>query len=311
MQQTTSLHTSEAAGAWVTIGVFDGVHLGHQQILKNLAAGAHAQGAPAVVLTFDPHPQEVLRGPVKSFYLNSPEEKAAHIAELGIDLLITHPFDKATAQMSAREFVTELKQRLGMTQLWVGHDFALGRNREGDFPALLALGKELGFSVHPVEAVMLDGEIVSSSRIRMLLSEAKVEAAARLLGRPYSLSGEVVDGAKRGRSIGIPTANTAINEKRLVPPTGVYVTWAHIGQSRWGAVTNIGLRPTFDDQLPAPVVETYMLDYERGEFYGQTLRLDFASRLRAEQRFNGVEELLAQIHIDIETARTVLRQPTD
>lgn len=306
MQHFASLQVAHIQNAWLTIGAFDGVHLGHQQILKQLTAGAHAKGAPAVVLTFDPHPEEVLRGPRSRFYLNTPQQQAEQLAALGVDVLVRHPFTRETAATSARDFVQLLKEHLGLEELWVGHDFALGRNREGDFAALQTLGAELGFSLHPVPALELDGAPVSSSRIRGLIAEGDVAAAARLLGRPFALAGEVVAGAQRGRSIGIPTANVAVDDKLALPANGVYVTRARLGGQAWGAVTNIGLRPTFEDGTLAPVVEAHLLDYAGGEFYGQQLQLDFLARLRAEQRFEGVEALLAQIQRDIAAARQQL-----
>jgi riboflavin kinase/FMN adenylyltransferase len=294
--------------AWLTIGAFDGVHLGHQRILKDLTAGAHQQNAPAVVLSFDPHPAEVLRGPRNNFYLMSSVAKAQQLELLGVDVLITQPFSLEFSKTSARDFVTQLKDRLDLKELWIGHDFALGHNREGDFATLQKFGAEMGFSVHALVAVELDGEPVSSSRIRKLLGDGDVQKAARLLGRPYSLAGEVTGGAKRGRSIGIPTANLALWEKRAVPASGVYVTWATLGDKRYGSVTNIGVRPTFEDKLLAPVVEAHLLDYDGGEFYGQTLRLDFIARLRGEQRFGSVTDLVSQIHRDIEAGRIVLSE---
>jgi riboflavin kinase/FMN adenylyltransferase len=311
MQQFHSLQGTQLTNTWLTIGVFDGVHLGHQKILKDLTAAAHAQGAAAVVLTFQPHPVEVLRGPVQTFYLSSPADKAEHIAALGVDALITQEFTPALAQTPARDFVSQLSSALDFRQLWVGHDFALGHNREGNIPTLIEYGKQLNFSVHPLDAVRLHGEIVSSSRIRALLAEGNVDAAARLLGRPYSLAGPVSGGAGRGRGIGIPTANLGLSVQRALPAKGVYVTWATLGARRWGSVTNIGVRPTFEDQPAAPVVETHLLDYDGGEFYGETLRLDFVTRLRAEQKFSGVEALLAQIHTDIAAGRRVLTARAD
>lgn len=306
MQHFASLQAAHIHNAWLTIGAFDGVHLGHQQILKQLTAGAHAKGAPAVVLTFAPHPEEVLRGPRSRFYLNTPSQQAEQLAALGVDVLVRQPFTKETAATSAGDFVQLLKEHLGLEQLWVGHDFALGRNREGDFATLQTLGAQLGFSLHPVPALELDGAPVSSSRIRALLAEGDVSAAARLLGRPFALAGEVVAGAQRGRGIGIPTANIAVDEKLALPANGVYVTRARLGGQEWGAVTNVGLRPTFADGTLAPVVEAHLLDYAGAEFYGQQLELDFLARLRAEQRFDGVEALLAQIRQDIEAARELL-----
>lgn len=306
MQQLPSLQQARLTKSWLTIGVFDGVHVGHQKLIKDLATSAHAAGVAAVVLTFDPHPVEVLRGPRDAFYLSGPREKANQIEVLGADALVTQTFDQKLANTFARDFVLQLKKHLGFEQLWVGHDFALGHDREGDVPKLREFGKELGFAVHLVDPVELDGAVVSSSRVRRLLAEGDVLAASRLLGRPYSLSGEVVSGAKRGRSIGVPTANIQVSSRRVVPATGVYVCWAYLGGQRWGAVTNIGLRPTFDDKLPAPVVEAHILDYDGGEFYGQTLGLDFVSRLRPEQKFSGVEELIAQIGRDTDQARAQL-----
>jgi riboflavin kinase/FMN adenylyltransferase len=307
MQQFSSLQEAAASQAWLTIGAFDGLHLGHQQILKDLTAGAHAASAPAVVLTFEPHPAEVLRGPRTNFYLSDPQDKAELLAAAGVDVLVTHPFDDSVRNTRAADFVGLMKKQLGLSQLWVGHDFALGRNREGDVPALQRLGLELDFSVHPVPAVHVDGEVVSSSLVRSLLAAGDVEKAARLLGRRYTLAGSVISGAKRGRTIGIPTANVQAPAKRLVPATGVYVTWAWLGERRLPSVTNIGLRPTFEDGTPAPVVEAHVLDYAGDEFYGQRLKLEFVSRLRGEQKFAGVDELVKQIHADIAQARTLLK----
>lgn len=303
MQLYNSLQAARLEGTWLTIGAFDGVHLGHQKILSELTAGAHARGAPAVALSFFPHPVEVLRGPRRAFYLSSPEEKIELLEELGLDALVVHPFDALVAQTPARDFVEQLKQQLDLKQLWMGHDFALGHNRQGDFPTLQRFGAEMGFELHPVEAVELDGAPISSSRVRALLSEGKVEDAARCLGRPYALGGKVVRGAGRGASIGIPTANLDVWPKRAVPASGVYVCRAHIRGRIWGAVTNIGVRPTFEDQLVAPVVETHILDYAGDSLYGRQLRLEFLARLRDEKRFSSVDALIAQIQKDVEAGR--------
>jgi riboflavin kinase/FMN adenylyltransferase len=303
MQHYSSLQDARVQGAWLTIGAFDGVHLGHQKVLKELTAGAHANGAPAVALSFFPHPVEVLRGPLQAFYLSSPEEKLGLLEALGLDVLIQHPFDEQMAQTPAREFVEQLKGQLDLQQLWVGHDFALGHNREGDFPTLQRFGTEMGFEVRAVGALELDGEPISSSRIRRLLGEGRVEDAARCLGRPYTLTGEVVKGAGRGASIGIPTANLQIWPKRALPASGVYVCRVGAGDHTWGAVTNIGVRPTFDEKLRVPVVETHILDYAGDSLYGKPLHLEFLARLRDEKRFAGVDELIAQIKSDIEAGR--------
>lgn len=306
MQHLHSLQAASAQSAWLTIGSFDGLHLGHQQILKELTTGAHAQSAPAVVLTFEPHPAEELRGPLENFYLSDPAEKIDLFAELGVDILISHPFDKQVRNTPARQFVELMYNRLKPSRLWVGHDFALGRNRQGDFDALSRMGAELGFSVQRVEPVLVDGELVSSSAIRRLLTAGDAAKAASLLGRLYNLSGTVVRGAQRGRGLGIPTANLQVSSKRLVPANGVYVTWAWLSEHRQPSVTNVGLRPTFEDGAPAPVVETHLLDYSGDEFYNQPMKLEFVSRLRGERKFAGVDELVRQIHADVEQARAVL-----
>lgn len=303
MQLFSSLQDAHFDSAWLTIGAFDGVHRGHQEILQSLVAEAHAVGAAALVLSFYPHPIEILRGPLESYYLSNREEKAAWIAELGLDALIIHPFDKQVEETRAADFVAQLKDHLGLAHLWVGHDFTLGHQREGDIDFLRKLGKKLNYELREVGAVKIGGEIVSSSRIRKLLELGEIEKVGTFLGRPFGLPGKVVRGEGRGRSIGIPTANLEIWPKRAVPAPGVYVCGAWLDGKAWPAVTNIGVRPTFEDELLAPVVESHFLDYDGGEFYGQDVRLDFLARLRNEKRFPDVDALLAQIALDITEAR--------
>lgn len=306
MQHFTSLGDVRLADAWLTIGSFDGVHLGHRQILGELTAGAHAVGAPAVVLTFFPHPAVVLRAPRQHEYLTDPEEKAVLLGQAGVDVVITHPFNEDVSHIPAADFMAQLHAHLGLTQLWVGHDFALGHNREGDLPTLREIGQQLGYTVHAIDAITVDGgQIVSSSLIRQLLRQGEVVEAGSLLGRPYRLAGEVVHGDKRGRTIDIPTANLSIWPERLIPGIGVYACRAHLAGVAYGAVTNVGVRPTFkhDD---APHVETHLLDFDQGEVYGQEIQLEFLARLRNEKRFSSVQELITQIHADIAKARVLL-----
>jgi riboflavin kinase/FMN adenylyltransferase len=307
MQHIYGLQDANVSGVWLSIGSFDGVHLGHQSIINQLTAGAHAAGAPAVVLTFYPHPSVVLRGPRESFYLTTPEEKAALLANLGVDLVITHPFNQEVAQLSAEDFLGQLVTHLTMQQLWVGYDFSLGRNREGSLPKLRQLGQkpENNFSVQEVSAFSVDGQIVSSSRIRTLLEAGEVKPAASLLGRSFSISGEVVSGEGRGRKLGIPTANLKISKERVVPGAGVYACLATYQGKTYPAVTNIGVRPTFEDQPVAPRVESHLLDFHQ-DIYGEMISLSFEARLRGEMRFQSVDALVAQINSDIETAREVL-----
>lgn len=305
MQHFASLQDINLQDAWLTIGSFDGVHIGHQQILKDLTAGAGKVGAPAVLLTFYPHPAVVLRGPRESFYLTTPEEKAEFLGEAGVDIVITHPFDHNVAAISAQDFVTRLKEHLGFTQLFVGHDFALGHNREGDVPALRRFGAEMGFEVHEITPVKHNGEVVSSSLIRQLLFDGKIKQANKLLGKPFSLVGDVENGEGRGRTIGIPTANLAIWKERATPGSGVYVCRAEVNRQSWQAVVNIGVRPTFESEVTAPTLEAHLLDFDE-DIYGESMRLEFLMRLRGEKKFAGVEELVTQIKADIAEAREIL-----
>ncbi len=302
MQHYTSLAPLHLRNTWVTIGVFDGVHVGHQALLRDFVAEAHQHDAQAVVVTFYPHPAEVLGSVEVPFYLTSPEEKAARIAALGVDVLVTHPFDREVAQRSAYDFMADLHAHLGLRRLWVGYDFALGRHREGDIPTLRRLGQRLGYSLHVVEAYVLDGEVVSSTRIRQALYAGDVAGAARLLGRWYDVQGEVVRGDGRGRTLGFPTANLAVWPKRLIPKAGVYACYAEVAGRVHPAVVNIGTRPTFASQAAPPRIEAHLLDFS-GELYGQKLTLQFVARLRDERRFPSPEALAAQINRDIEVAR--------
>lgn len=306
MQHFTSLNEVRLQDAWLTIGSFDGVHRGHQAILRRLVAGAHEAGAPAVALTFHPHPATVLRGRNGPFYLTSPEERAELMGALGVDVVITHPFDRKVAALTAQEFIARLHVALGMRHLLVGPDFALGHNREGDIPRLRELGKEYGYVVRTAGMVRVANEGVSSSRIRRCLDEGDVRMAARLLGRPYWIGGEIVPGDGRGRTIGIPTANLDTPIDRAMPRVGVYACRAVFDGVHYPAVTNIGVRPTFVEQQVAPRAETHLLEY-RGDLYGKMARLEFVERLRDEQRFPNAEALVAQIHADIHQAKKVLR----
>ncbi len=291
--------------AWLTIGTFDGVHIGHQEIIRGLVAGAHAEGAPAVVLTFHPHPAVVVRGRKGAFYLTLPDERAALLGELGVDVVITQPFDLQVAATSAPGFLQTLKERLGLCQLWVGHDFALGHARSGNVDVLRQLGAQLGYQLHVISPVWFSDQVVSSSQVRALLGAGQVRQASQLLGRPYRLSGQVTHGDKRGRTIGVPTANLDPGDEKLVPGKGVYACLAEIEGRQWPAATNIGVRPTFDGQDPLPYIEAHLLDFS-GDLYGKTVQLSFLEHLRDEQRFVDTEALVEQIQQDIQQTRFVV-----
>ena len=306
MRHVTSLEELQLGQpAALTIGAFDGVHRGHQALIGALVADAHANGRAAVVLTFFPHPSVVLRGRRPSFYLSSPDEKVAYLSELGVDSVVTHPFDLAVSKITAAEFVDRLVTYAHLAELWCGADFALGHNREGTVEFLQAEGDRRGFKVRIMSPFLIDGEVISSTRIRQTLRDGAVEQAARYLGRPFRVTGQVVEGAKRGRQLGIPTANLSIWDERAVPAVGVYACRATHAGGQTQAVVNIGFRPTFEGAPPQPVVEAHLLDYS-GNLYGQALSLDFIARLRPEIKFPGIEPLLAQIRHDIAEARQIL-----
>ena len=302
MRHYLTLEGLSLEDTWLTVGTFDGVHRGHQEIVHQLAAGAHHLGYPAVVLTFYPHPAVVLGKRSDPFYLTTPEERAALLGEFGADIVITLPFDHQLAETSAHEFVSRLSRHLGMRYLVIGQDFALGKDREGNATRLGELGIEFGYTLEVFPPIQIDGEIVSSSRIRAALAAGDLKLVTRLLGRPFAITGQVVPGDGRGHSIGIPTANLDLWVERAIPKAGVYVSQATVNGAVWGAVTNVGVRPTFETQ-PVPLrVETHLLDFT-GDLYGKEMRLNFLERLRDEQRFPDIQALLTQIHADIREAK--------
>jgi riboflavin kinase/FMN adenylyltransferase len=290
----------------VSIGVYDGVHRGHQRLLRELVKQAHDLGQRAVVISFFPHPDVVLRGVVGRYYLTSPEERAQLLEALGVDVVLTLAFDERLRQMRAADFVDQLVTRLSMRQLWVGADFALGYQREGNVAYLSALGEERGYRVRPVELVTYSeaGEVISSTSIRELLLQGRVALARDWLGRSYSVSGKVVRGDGRGRMIGFPTANLEVWEELVIPLNGVYAGWATVRGQRYAAVTNVGTRPTFDGVSVR--VEPHLLDFD-DDIYGEALCVTFEERLRAEQKFSGIDALRAQLKQDVAAARAALR----
>ena len=304
MQHYHSLEAVSLTGSWLTIGVFDGVHLGHQEIIHQLTAGAHANGAPAVVLTFFPHPTMVLTG-TEPKWLTTPDERAEILAGLGVDVVITHPFDRPTAALSSEEFMARVKKHLDVRTLLVGYDFALGRNRTGNLTRLTEIGHEMGYAVLPLDAIEGDGQIISSTLIRQQLSDGNVTGAAAKLGRNYALSGPVIHGFARGRTIGIPTANLEVPPEKVMPANGVYACWAWMDAEKYKAVVNIGVRPTFTNGEVVPRVEAHLLNFD-ADVYGRTIKLEFVEHLRSEQKFPGIDALVAQIKLDITKATETL-----
>lgn len=305
MQHYQRLNDIQLENSLVTIGSFDGVHLGHQQIIRDLVRNAGEDGVPAAVITFHPHPQLVIKNESRPYYLTLPDQRARLLGELGVDLVLTYPFDRETSQLTAEAFTSKLLERFNFTELWIGYDFALGRDREGNAAKLRELGLRLGFQVHEVPPYSFQGELVSSSGIRKQIREGNLKAAAQLLGRPFEVAGEVIRGDDRGKSLGFATSNLAVPPEVVDIKPGVYACWAEIGGKVHAAVTNVGFRPTFGPDLTAPRIEAHLLDFS-GDLYGQELRLGFVDRLRDELKFEKASDLVQQIHQDIARARQIL-----
>ena len=291
----------------VAVGMFDGVHIGHQHLLQRLVATARAQDCVPTVLTFFPHPDVVMGRALGRYYLTPPERRAELLGELGIECVVTHPFNDDVRQIRATEFVDRLLKHLKLRELWVGADFAMGYKREGNIGFLREEGARKGFRLEVVKLVTNDGsgQTVSSSNIRTALENGDIQTVTRRLGRPYRLTGEVVRGDGRGRTIGFPTANMDVWDEQVLPAKGVYAGWVSLNGETHMAVANIGNRPTFSGKVVT--VEAHLLDFDR-DIYGRELIFDVVERLRPEQKFNGIDELVAQIKRDVEQGRAILSE---
>ena len=289
----------------VTIGVFDGVHRGHQHLVGVLLENARGQGLASVAVTFNPHPRSVLRPGMAITYLTSLEERVEQLQALGLDAVAVLPFTSELAQLSPEDFLRMLVEELQMKLLIVGPDFALGRNRAGTIGVMRQAGQKLGFRVEVAPLLAEEGEKVGSSAIRQALSEGDLGLVARLLGRAFSLRGPVIEGDRRGRTLGFPTANMAIGVDHALPAYGVYVTRSHLRESTHESCTSIGIRPTFDVE-PRPTVETFVIDFD-DDVYGQDMRVELLHRLRGEVKFENADELIEQMHRDIRDTREWFR----
>lgn len=290
-------------GGVLTIGNFDGVHLGHQEMLRRVVARARELGAPSLVLTFDPHPMKVLHPQRAPKLIQTLRQREEAIAALGVDALVVVPFTKEFAAMPAEEFVRDLLGRcLGVREAHVGSGFAFGCGKRGNVALLSRLGEEAGVRVATLDAVSEAGEPVSSTRIRTLVEGGDVAATRTLLGRPYSMEGVISKGDRMGRKIGFPTINLR-SENELYPRDGVYVTKVLLRsfERTFTCVTNIGRRPTVYEDY-ATTVESYILDFS-SDVYGEPIRLSFFERLRDERVFPSMLELTAQIRRDVEATR--------
>jgi riboflavin kinase / FMN adenylyltransferase len=281
----------------LTLGVFDGLHLGHQLIMQTVVERARAVGAVPTVITFDPHPREVLHPESAPPLLQTFDQKIEALGVLGIEQTIVIHFDKSFAQIRAQDFLRDaVVERLHAKEVYLGCGFAFGHDREGNIDLLRSVSQSLGFFADEVPEVRLRGCRVSSSRIRELLQQGRVNLARRMLGRPYGVEGRVVRGAERGVTLGFPTANLH-PQNRVIPRNGVYVT-ATLIEGQWRrSVTNVGTRPTFESAA-ATSVETFVMNYS-GDLYGDVVRVRFLYRLRDEQKFGSVDELKSQIACDV------------
>jgi riboflavin kinase / FMN adenylyltransferase len=304
MRHYHSLEEVSVKNAWLTIGVFDGIHRGHREVIRKLTTDAHANHAPAVLLTFDPHPASVLSGQeIKC--LTTPEERADLLGSLGVDIVITQRFTRDLSTATAFEYMSQIKQTLDLKNLLVGYDFALGKGREGSANRLAEIGRELGYSVEVIHALSDESGVISSTEIRKLVGTGNVSEASKLLGYYYPMSGEVIRGAGRGRTINFPTANVDYPTQKATPSNGIYACWAHLGSEKFMAATNIGFNPTFTPDRQTPSLEAYLLDFDR-DIYGQQVKLEFVSRIRNELKFNSVEALIWKIQEDVDKTRDLL-----
>ncbi len=304
MQHHRFLEELTLKNSYLTVGVFDGVHRGHREIIHKLVRDAHMNNAPAVVLTFEPHPASVLTGR-EIRCLTTSDERADLLFSLGVDTVITQRFTPDLSAVPAHEYMSRLKSHLGLSHLLVGYDFALGKGREGNAPRLTEIGLELGYTVEVVPALGDESGVISSTEIRKLVSIGDMAEAAKLLGYRYRMGGEVIHGEGRGKKLNFPTANIDYPKQKAIPPNGIYACWARLGAERYMAATNIGLNPTFTPERKIPSLEAYLLDFDR-DIYGEILTLEFVARLRDEIRYTNVEALIEQIHEDVKQTRVLL-----
>lgn len=289
----------------VTMGNFDGLHLGHQCLIRNAVEEARRLGIPSVVLTFEPHPLKILAPERAPKLILAHKDKMQLLQSFGIDIVVIQTFDLSFARLPAETFVRNfLIDRLHIEKIWVGTDFRFGQGRKGTISDLVGWGDELGFKVGAVDPILVGGVRVGSSKIRQFVEDGRVDEAERMLGRYHFISGKVVTGHHRGRGLGFPTANISTRTE-VIPLDGIYATIIEIGAKRCLSVSNIGVNPTFGSGPRA--VESFILDFDR-DIYGEPLRLYFVKRIRPEKKFASVEQLVAQMHDDVKSARAIFER---
>jgi riboflavin kinase/FMN adenylyltransferase len=298
-------HGLALSGSVVTLGNFDGIHVGHQALVRSAIDDARRLGVPCVVLTFEPHPLKVLAPARAPKLILTHKDKMRLLQALGVDIVVVQNFDAGFAALSADEFVQKfLVERLSIQKVWVGQDLRFGKGRKGSVNDLIRQGRASSFEVGVVEPILLNGVRISSSRIRQLVEEGRVDEAEPLLRRYHFVSGRVVSGHRRGREMGFPTANIACRTE-VVPADGIYATLFQLGAKRFLSVSNIGHNPTFGDGPRS--VESFIFDFNR-EIYGESVRLAFVKRIREERKFNSVDPLIAQMHRDVQSARVIFEE---
>lgn len=290
--------------AWITIGNFDGVHLGHQALIAELITHARQDKVLAVALTFWPHPRVYFTQEVEGFYLNDRTEKNELLAKTGLDDILCLPFNQQLADLDTQQFLRKLNSLVPLKGLLVGENFALGKGRQGTGNVLQSVCSAMGVPCLDIPPVMLDGQVISSQRIRQTLDSGEVEQTARLLGRPYVLTGYVAPGKHRGAKLGFPTANLYFDIQRKLPRFGVYATFVEVDGLIYQGVTSVGIRPTFDDGR-FPSVETLLLDFD-ADIYGKLIQVKFVKFLRDEIKYDQIEDLIDQIEQDKIDARRIL-----
>jgi riboflavin kinase/FMN adenylyltransferase len=300
--------TTRFTNTVLTLGNFDGLHLGHQELIKMVMKRARETDAVSMVVTFRPHPLKILAPekcpPLISIY----EEKIALLEKLGLDVLVKIPFTVDFSAMSPEAFTKDiLCDLLGAKEIFVGYNYRFGRGRAGNVATLKEMGEKYGFTVREVEQISLDGEVISSTKIRKLLAEGRVEHAARLLGRAYAITGVVVKGDGRGKGLGFPTANVAPKHS-IIPADGVYAVKFFVREQFYDGIANIGLRPTFDENRLT--IEVHVFDFDE-DIYGEEISLYFVGKIREERKFEGPDELAKQIASDIRTAKDMLAKHPD
>ena len=293
------------SGSVVTMGNFDGIHLGHQTLILRTVEDSKQQGFPSTVLTFEPHPLRVLAPERAPLLILSYDDKLALFQSFGVDIVIAQSFDRQFASIAADDFVRRfLVDRLKARKLWVGRDLRFGQSRRGEVNDLVRLAADGGFQVGVLDPILLQGVRISSSRIRQLVQEGRVDEVKPMLGRYHFVSGRVVTGHRRGRDLGFPTANIS-SPTEVVPLNGIYTTLLQIKNEQWLSVSSIGVNPTFGDG--PRTIESFILDFD-GDIYGEPVKLSFVKRIREERKFVMIKDLVAQMHEDVNRAKAIFKE---